>query len=384
MPEREPRRAPGPRGALKTRYCLFFRWLTPDPADRYLVPMGALVGPSLVRLASLTRRSLPVAQLGARRLLGRKSPFQMTLSLTNRCNFRCEYCNIPLQHRDEMSTDEWRAAIDDLVSGGMGRVSLIGGEPLLRKDVGAIIDHLKLRGVHVAMNTNGWFVPAQIDDVAKLDLVCVTLDGPEEIHDRQRHPGSYRRAIAALEALRARGVPLVTMTVLTPDGAERMEHVLEVARSMRFKAFFQLEHDGDCDVDLPVAPRLDDARVTRLAERLLALEAAGEPVGNSRWILELQTRRRYLGSCEECHAGRYYGYVLSDGTVAPCLLTQWQAPRGNGRERGFLRAFHELAAPQGPGCSCVPTHEVNRILDFDAKALFHALDLAVRPAVQVG
>jgi MoaA/NifB/PqqE/SkfB family radical SAM enzyme len=340
--------------------------------------MADPAGTSLERAALLARRSLPVAKLGVRRLLDRKSPFQMTLSLTNRCNFRCEYCHIPLQHRDEMTTGEWLGAIDELAAGGMGRASLMGGEPLLRKDAGEIVQHLRRRGVHASMNTNGWLVPARIDEVEGLDLVCVTLDGPEAVHDRQRHPGSYARVIEAIELLRRRGVPVVTMTVVTPAGADSVDHVLDVAEALGFKAFFQIEHQAEFDVALPVAPRFTDARVTALADRLIAAKAAGRPVGNSRSILEAQRRRRYLGTCDDCYAGRYYGYVFSDGTVAPCLFTQGQVPRGNGRERGFLRAFHELAAPAGPGCSCVPTHEVNHILDFDAEVLFDALDLALR------
>jgi MoaA/NifB/PqqE/SkfB family radical SAM enzyme len=310
-----------------------------------------------------------------KRLLSRKIPYQMTFSLTNRCNFRCEYCDIPLQQRAELDTAEWCRAIDEFVSGGLGRASLIGGEPLLRKDAGEIIRHLKKRGVHAAMNTNGWYVPARLDEVARLDLVCITLDGPREVHDRQRHEGSYDRATQAIALLRARGVQVVTMTVLTPAGADRVEHVLEIARAHRVKAFFQLEHDARCDVVLPIAPRLTDRSISALAERLLRLKRAGEPVGNSHAILETQMRSRYLGSCDDCHAGAYYGYMLSDGTVAPCLLTQWQVERENGRKRGYLRAFRELAAPEGPGCSCVPTHEVNRILDFDVRVLFDALDL---------
>jgi MoaA/NifB/PqqE/SkfB family radical SAM enzyme len=333
--------------------------------------------PAIDRISGLARRALPVARLGARRITGQKSPFQMTLSLTNRCNFRCEYCNIPLQHRDEMSTSEWIAAIDDLAAAGMGRASLMGGEPLLRRDAGEIVHHLKRRGVHASMNTNGWLVPARLDEVAALDLVCVTLDGPPRVHDRQRHPGSYARAIEAIEALRGRGVAVVTMSVITPEGADRLDHVLDVARSHGIKAFFQIEHQADFDVALPVAPRLSDARVRALAELLIALKDQGQPVGNSRAILEAQRSRRYLGACADCHAGRYYGYVLSDGTVAPCLFTQGQVPRGNGRERGFSRAFAELSAPVGPGCSCVPTHEVNAILDFDAGVLFDALRLAL-------
>lgn len=329
------------------------------------------------RVTHLARRSLPVVKLGMRRISGRKSPFQMTLSLTNRCNFRCEYCHIPLQERGEMTTNEWIAAIDDLVAGGLGRASLMGGEPLLRKDAGEIIRHLKRRGVHASMNTNAWLVPARIDEIAELDLVCVTLDGPEEVHDRQRHPGSYARCIEAIELLKSRGIEVVTMTVVTAGGADHVEHVLDIARRLHFKAFFQIEHQKEFDVQLPIAPNLSDARVSALAERLLALKAAGKPVGNSRKLLEVQRRRRYLGTCDDCHAGRYYGYVFSDGTVAPCLFTQGQVTRGNGRDHGYLRAFHDLAAPEGPGCSCVPSHEVNHILDFDAGVLFDALDLVI-------
>lgn len=329
------------------------------------------------RASRLVRQGLPVLQLGTRRLRGKKSPFQITFSLTNRCNFRCVYCDIPGQHREEMSLDEWRAAIDAFRDGGMGRASLIGGEPLLHRDVGAIIDHLKSRGVHTAMNTNGWLVPDRIEDVAKLDMVCLTLDGPRDLHDAQRKKGSYDKVIRALEVLRERRVPAVTMTVLTPGGADTVEHVLQVAQAFGHKAFFQLEHDKGCDVMAPLAPLLSGQRISKLAQRLIELKEAGLPVGNSRAVLEKQRNERYLGSCEDCYAGQYYGYVLSDGTVAPCLLTQWQQTPGNGRQKGFVRAFHEMPAPQGPGCSCVPIHEVNRVLALDPRALWHAVDVTL-------
>jgi MoaA/NifB/PqqE/SkfB family radical SAM enzyme len=329
-------------------------------------------------LRTLRTQAEPLGKLGVKRLVGRKSPFQVTFSLTNRCNFRCEYCEIPLQHREEMSTAELCAAIDDLRAAGMGRASLIGGEPLLRKDAGEIIRHLKRRGVHAAMNTNGWFVPARIDDVAELDLVCITLDGPREVHDAQRRRGSHRRAVEAIELLKKRGVPVVTMTVVTPKGAEHVDDVLRVAEELDFKAFFQLEHDGKCDVDAPIAIRMSRGSIDQMARTLLRYKDEGRPVGNSRAILERQIEGgRYLGGCDECYAGRYYAYVLSDGTIAPCLLTQWQQETGNGRRLGFARAFQEMAPPMGPGCSCVPTHEVNRVLSLDAGALWHALDLAL-------
>ena len=325
-------------------------------------------------LRTMGRRSLPVVQLIGRRITRRKSPFQVTFSLTNRCNFRCAYCHIPLQERAEMTTDAWRAAIDEFADAGMGRASFMGGEPLLRKDVPELIDHVKRRSVHASINTNGWLVPQYIDALARLDLVCITLDGPAAVHDAQRHPGSYARVIDALELLRSRGTKTVTMTVLTATSIDTVDHVLDVARRSGTQAFFQLEHDAGMDVSLPIAPHVTHERIAQLTDKLVARKREGWPVGNSLAILEAQRERRYLGGCDECHAGTYFAYVFSDGTVSHCLFTQGQVPAGNGHARGFLRAFLELSAPEGPGCSCVPSHEVNRILDFDPRALRNALD----------
>jgi MoaA/NifB/PqqE/SkfB family radical SAM enzyme len=337
-----------------------------------------MIGGAGRRLRSLERRTLPVVQLGLRRLRREKSPFQMTLSLTNRCNFKCEYCDIPLQRRDELDTAAWRSMIDELVRGGMGRASLIGGEPLLREDAGEIILHLAGRGVHTAMNTNGWFVEERLEEVARLNLVCITLDGPLEVHDAQRRAGSYDRALSAIERLVARGVRVVTMTVLTPRGIRAVDHVLDVARRLRFDAFFQLEHDKSVDVRAPIAPRVRDEEIREVARMLLERKRSGDRVGNSRSILERQARSgRYLGTCDECYAGRYYGYVMCDGTVAPCLLTQWQQPPKNGPALGYVRAFETMGAPQGPGCSCVPTHQVNQILDYRLDVLWDAVELAL-------
>ena len=345
-----------------------------------IAPRVAAPEPGAGALRRAADVALPVLKLGARRLAGAKSPFQMTLSLTNRCNFRCAYCEIPLQQRAEMDTAEWLAAIDELRAGGMGRASLIGGEPLLRKDVGAIIRHLKRRGVHASMNTNGWWVAERMDDVAALDLVCVSLDGPEAVHDGQRQRGSYARILRALDALRRHDVPVVTMTVVTPASIDHVAHVLDVAREYGHRAYFHLEHDKTMDVEQPIAPGLDQERVAALCRHLIDLKRRGLPVGNSYPALERQAAARYLITCDTCLAGRYYGYVFSDGTVSHCIFTQAQVERGNGRAHGYVRAFRELAPPTGPGCSCVPLHEVNRMLHFDVRVLFGALDVALTSA----
>ena len=215
--------------------------------------------------------------------------------------------------------------------------------------------------------------------MAELDLVCVTLDGPEAIHDVQRHPGSYARVLRAIDTLRRRNVAVVTMTVVTPAGIDHIEHVLEIASAYGVRAYFQLEHEKHMDVQQQmIAPELSQARVAELARHLQGLKRRGLPVGNSYPSLRRQESERYLLTCERCWAGTYFGYVFSDGTVSHCFFTHAQAERAGGRTRGYVTAFNDLAPPLGRGCSCVPTYEVNHILDFDARVIFSALEATLQ------
>lgn len=347
-------------------------------------PEGATPAASATTVSGPTKAFVPgvgsVLSLGrfaVARAIGQRIPFQMTLSVTNRCNFRCDYCNIPLQQRDEMTTTEWFRAIDELMDGGMSRVSLIGGEPMLRKDIGDIIRYLKAKGAHVSMNSNGWYTEARLDDMKDLDLVCLTLDGPEHVHDAQREKGSYQRVVKSIDLLTGAGVKVVTMSVITPKSIGTLEHVLEIAKAKGITSFFQIEHDAEFDVYRPVGANFTQTDLVELARRLRRLKNEGWPVGNSHRIIDLQEKdgQRLGGSCAHCFAGQYFGYVFSDGSVAPCLATQWQMPREEGRKRGFLKAFQDMPAPQGPGCACVPLHEVNQMLSLDLRVLWNAVEL---------
>lgn len=320
----------------------------------------------------------PLARFVAARIRGHKFPLAVTLCITNRCNLRCTYCHMPTTEREEMPTPDWLRAIDEFRHAGMIRASLMGGEPLLRPDCGEIIAHLKHRGVHAAMNTNGWFVEDRIDEVARLDLVCVGLDGPQEIHNAQRrHPKSFERALRAIELLRTRRVAVVTMTPVTARGIDHVDFVLSLAREMDFRAGFQLEHDANCDVRLPIGPRLEDDRINAFARHLLARKQEGWPVAASRAFLEtLMTRgRRMLTSCRDCRVPRHSLMVRPDGMIVPCFLTQHQGPMVSGRERGFARAFFETAQPSDPGCSSQPLMEMHLAFGLHPGAVLHAMGM---------
>ncbi|MGE0704025.1 MAG: GTP 3',8-cyclase MoaA [Vicinamibacterales bacterium] len=109
----------------------------------------------------------------------------LRLSVTDRCNLRCEYCMpeedyvwLPKQHL--LDFEETSALVDVFVSVGVDRVRLTGGEPLLRRDLSGLVGMLARKPAlrDLAMTTNGILLAEQIDALhaAGLKRVTVSLD----------------------------------------------------------------------------------------------------------------------------------------------------------------------------------------------------------------
>jgi cyclic pyranopterin phosphate synthase len=87
------------------------------------------------------------------------------ISVTDRCNFRCQYCmpaeGLPWMERAEILTfEEIERTVAVLARMGVGRVRLTGGEPLVRRDLPRLAGMLSaLPGVDdLALTTNGYLL----------------------------------------------------------------------------------------------------------------------------------------------------------------------------------------------------------------------------------
>ena len=65
----------------------------------------------------------------------------LRLSVTDRCNLRCQYCMpeadyLWLPREDILQFEEIDRLVDQFLNLGVDKVRLTGGEPLLRRDVG--------------------------------------------------------------------------------------------------------------------------------------------------------------------------------------------------------------------------------------------------------
>jgi cyclic pyranopterin phosphate synthase len=108
----------------------------------------------------------------------------LRISLTDKCNLRCTYCNpvdLPRGYfagLPRMTAEEIDTIASVFVNEGVKKIRLTGGEPLVRKDAKEIIELLSKYPVELVITTNGVFVHEYIDTFkqAGIKSVNVSLD----------------------------------------------------------------------------------------------------------------------------------------------------------------------------------------------------------------
>jgi cyclic pyranopterin phosphate synthase len=109
----------------------------------------------------------------------------LRLSVTDRCNLRCEYCMpeadyVWLPREDLLHFEEISTLVDVFLGLGVDRIRLTGGEPLLRRDLSLLVAMLAARPglADLAITTNGILLADQIEGLkaAGLRRVTVSLD----------------------------------------------------------------------------------------------------------------------------------------------------------------------------------------------------------------
>jgi cyclic pyranopterin phosphate synthase len=109
----------------------------------------------------------------------------LRLSVTDRCNLRCLYCMpeadyVWLPREDVLHFEEIARLVEVFLSLGVDKVRLTGGEPLLRRDLAALVGMVagKPGLADLALTTNGILLEDQIDGLAAAGLrrITVSLD----------------------------------------------------------------------------------------------------------------------------------------------------------------------------------------------------------------
>ena len=145
----------------------------------------------------------------------RRPLHDLRISVTDKCNLRCTYC-MPADHyhenyeflkREDLLTFEEIARIARaFVEAGVSKLRITGGEPLLRKNLPALIAMLReIPGIgDLALTTNAILLPilAAPLKAAGLDRVTVSLDSLDDAIFQQMN-GRGVKVQAVLDGIRA-------------------------------------------------------------------------------------------------------------------------------------------------------------------------------------
>jgi MoaA/NifB/PqqE/SkfB family radical SAM enzyme len=171
------------------------------------------------------------------------SPKLVRVDATWICNLNCKHCQTAMfrgvDHPEDLSTDQMLSLFGQLAAVGTQNVGLLGGEPLARKDLEALLRRLRDLAIRTSVTTNGLLLPRHAGLLADLSFaVAVSFDGPDAAsHDFIRGPRGFVRARRGLEALRAargsRKTPAIGLsTVLHQGNVARATEFLDLAKEL--------------------------------------------------------------------------------------------------------------------------------------------------------
>jgi cyclic pyranopterin phosphate synthase len=269
--------------------------------------------------------------------------FDLRISVTDRCNFRCVYCmprevfgsEFAFLRRDELLTYEEIARVAlAFVRNGVEKIRLTGGEPLLRRDIERLIKMLReIDGLRdLTLTTNGSLLTrakARELKAAGLDRITISLDSLDDATFRAMIDAGVpvAKVLDAIDAAGDAGLHPIKIDVVVKRGVNDGE-VVDIARRfrgsghiVRFIEYMDVGNTNRWQHDEVVPGRELVERIRaqwpiepaqpnyfgEVAERWRYLDGAGE-IG----IISSVTQP-FCGSCTRAR-------LSSDGEIFTCLF----------------------------------------------------------------
>lgn len=172
------------------------------------------------------------------------------LELTGSCNCRCLHCygafGAPEKKdlQNELTVDEWKKIMDQVISSGGNALQFIGGEPLMHPHFSELLSYAHQAGFErIDIFTNAYLLTEETADlIAKVGAsVRVSLYGHDaQTHDAvTQHPGSFARLDHSLDMMKARGIPVAVAVVLMRENQDILPQIKAYIESkgLRYNGF---------------------------------------------------------------------------------------------------------------------------------------------------
>jgi len=105
-------------------------------------------------------------------------PFYCSFKVIQRCDSKCDFCNVWKYPIPDMPTEKVLRIIDNVANSSVLLLSLEGGEPLLRDDIGEILKYIRTKSLYVLFTTSGkLFDKRPMKEYSKyIDFLHVSID----------------------------------------------------------------------------------------------------------------------------------------------------------------------------------------------------------------
>ena len=167
--------------------------------------------------------------------LSLSSPLSVCFQVTRKCNLNCKYCLSSSGRKAEygLSTEEIKKLINDLGKIGVNRLDFTGGEPLMRKDLGELIDCAKENHINTIVTTNTLLLnDKNIEVLKKADLVQISIDGPEMVHNEQRQGKVFKKTVENIKLLKEHQVKIRLNSFIYNSNKQYVDYLMDLSKEL--------------------------------------------------------------------------------------------------------------------------------------------------------
>jgi len=298
-------------------------------------------------------------------------PWYVNYAITNKCNLRCPYCYIEIndQTKKDPPLDEVKKTLEGLYKLGTRYVCLLGGEPLIRKDLPEIVSFIRknLKSMLIAVSTNGVLIDRHLDVIRQVNKLTVSVEGDKESHNADRFnekgEGSYDQIVKNLRILKANNIHHFSIqTTVSTNTYHAWEHVVHLAKELGCSVLIT-EVAPHPDDDLSEA-NLTTQQLNDLWIRVKELKGQGLPIENTYESIDNTLKyndyvgpykifydydempeplKEMTGNSKTCSMGKYGLFLDTDGTFYRCATLFGVRGGTNFHKTSLEQAYNEIA-----------------------------------------
>jgi radical SAM protein with 4Fe4S-binding SPASM domain len=259
------------------------------------------------------------------------APKNVIWDLTYQCQLRCVHCltSSGERRRGELDTKSAIKLIQTMAEAKVFCLSFSGGEPFLREDLVDLIHAGAQTNMRVDLATNGVGIPAEkIRALRDLPVfqVQISIDGPEEIHDRLRgRKGAFAAARQSVASFREEGIAVGLNTTVSKANLGALDALIDLALAWGctgYKAIPFLPagrgQQSAAWLEMDPSEHLRFARTIVARQRELAGRLSVTAEATFPFLLDTVPSTLHSRRMMGCSAGYDTLSVGADGTAYPC------------------------------------------------------------------